>query len=335
MGVGAWIEQRSISALLLLGGALRVVMMLYSIFHDGYFRVKYTDIDYMIITDAAAEVVKGKSPFDRVTYRYTPLLSWLMIPNAAVWLHSGKLIFALCDIGAAYYCYSVLRTFATEKSSKIAVSVFILFNPIVVEVSTRGNSDILVTFLCMIVLAHFYRKAFFSAALWLGFAIHFKVYPIIYTAPLIFGLWSSTAGHTAALKLKSCAPTILGCGVLVAVGFAAPTLFCWRLYGQRYLDEALLYHISREDHRHNLSPYWLPMYLAMGGRALGSSEAYNSGLAAFIPQAIVLIWTAWRLRRNTAHAFCIETVIFVGFNKVCTVQYFVWFIPFLGYVTTR
>ncbi|EPY31560.1 phosphatidylinositol glycan, class M [Strigomonas culicis] len=301
-------------------------------FHDSYFRVKYTDIDYGIVVDGAREMLHGGTPFDRTTYRYTPLLAALVMPAALIANPLGKIVFTLCDVGAARYAYKVLHSFATERSAKQLISIFVLFNPIVLNVSTRGNSDMLITFMSMFVLSKFFEGKYFMAASMLGFAIHFKIYPIIYALPLVLGVWEHARGTTALSRAVHALPTVLGCGILCVVFFAVPTYLCYLLYGQQYLDEAFIYHVHREDHRHNFSPYWLLMYLNMGRRVLGVGEDYSAGLFAFIPQCLVLFYVSWRLRRNIAHACCVQTVMFIAYNKVCTVQYFVWFLPFLPFV---
>lgn len=324
------------STLMWIGAALRAVLMLYSSFHDTHFRVKYTDIDYMIITDGAAEMWRGGSPFDRATFRYTPLLSLLMIPNVTLWLHAGKAVFAMCDIGAAYYCYTTLGRFATQQSAKLAVAAFILFNPIVVVVSTRGNSDMVVAFLSLAAIASFFEKRYTCSAVWLGFAAHFKLYPVIYAMPLVFGIIEVEAtqhiGSSWLAALWRRRTTILQCAGYAALGFVVPTVACYAWYGNQYLGEALLYHFHREDHRHNMSPYWLLMYLNQGRRSLGVGAEMKAGLVAFLPQLAVLLYASYKLRKNVAHACCVQTILFVAFNKVCTVQYFVWFLPFLPFI---
>lgn len=343
------IQSASIKSLLIAGFVVRLVLMAYSIlYHDKQFRVKYTDIDYNIITDGAAEMFHGGTPFDRATFRYTPLLAVLMAPSLW-WHHAGKLVFVICDIGAGYYCYQVLLQFATVASAKSMVSLFILFNPVVVNVSTRGNSDMVISLLSLIVLSKYFGGKYEQAAAWLGFAVHFKIYPIIYAAPLVFGLIYNTVTlkndkRVSLLVLYSTAAgRILLCGVIALVCFAIPTALCYYFYGYQYLYEALIYHFYREDHRHNLSPYWLLMYLNMGLRSLKSvapgdvpahlaAVDFSAGLFAFVPQFVALLVVSWKLRKNIAHACCVETIIFVTFNKVCTVQYFVWFLPFLPFV---
>lgn len=327
-----WMEATSISQLLTLGAIVRAVLLMYSVFHDHFFRVKYTDIDYMIVVDGASAMAHGGSPFDRTTYRYTPLLAVLVLPAALILNPLGKVVFTLCDLGAARYCYQILRTYATDTSAKWMVSLFILFNPVVLNVSTRGNSDMLITFMSMAVLAKFARGQYYLAAAILGFAVHFKIYPVIYALPLVLGVVENTEGPMFSSRVVRAMPVVAMCGALFLVGFGLPTAACYAWYGKQYLQEAFLYHVHREDHRHNFSPYWLLMYLNTGRRELSIGVDYSAGLFAFIPQFVVLFYASWKLRRNIAHACCVETVLFVAFNKVCTVQYFVWFLPFLAFV---
>lgn len=87
---------------LLVGAAVRLVLTAYGEWQDARFAVKYTDIDYAVVTEAATAVAAGGSPFQRATYRYTPLLAWALLPN--VWVHpaAGKLLFCGADLCAGW-----------------------------------------------------------------------------------------------------------------------------------------------------------------------------------------------------------------------------------------
>lgn len=44
----------------------------------------------------------GRSPFERSTFRYTPLLAALLLPNVALHSAAGKLLFCAADLFAAW-----------------------------------------------------------------------------------------------------------------------------------------------------------------------------------------------------------------------------------------
>ena len=87
--------------LLALGLAVRLALLLFGLWQDAHFRLKYTDIDYEVITDGAAFVLGGGSPYQRSTYRYSPLLAYLVLPNLLLHKAWGKLVFCAADIVAA------------------------------------------------------------------------------------------------------------------------------------------------------------------------------------------------------------------------------------------
>lgn len=84
--------------MLLLAAVLRGLLILYAEYHDRHSPVAYTDIDYAVYSDAAAHVAQGRSPYERFTYRYTPFLAAVLVPNSVVHPVWGKALFSAADL---------------------------------------------------------------------------------------------------------------------------------------------------------------------------------------------------------------------------------------------
>ncbi|KAI9756805.1 MAG: GPI mannosyltransferase 1 [Lichina confinis] len=100
------------------------------------------------------------------------------------------------------------------------------------------------------------------------------------------------------------------------------------LYGWPYLEHSYFYHLIRLDHRHNFSVYNTLLHLKSSPSG-GSSLNFES--LAFVPQLLlsaVLIPLALA-KADLASAMLAQTFAFVTFNKVCTSQYFLWYMVFL------
>lgn len=170
---------------------LRAVFLVYGLLQDAYSPMKYTDIDYFVFTDAARFIAQGQSPYDRDTYRYTPLLAWLIYPTAwpGFWFSFGKILFAVGDIVAGWMMLRILRSYHTMSQERALRHASIwLLNPMVATISTRGSSEgllgVFVTALLWAVLA----KRIALSGFLLGFAVHFKIYPFIYAASIVWWL---------------------------------------------------------------------------------------------------------------------------------------------------
>ena len=79
---------------LLASAALRLALVVFGEWQDAHLEVRYTDVDYLVFSDAAASVAAGGSPFARETYRYSPLLAFLLLPNSLLHPAWGKFIFS-------------------------------------------------------------------------------------------------------------------------------------------------------------------------------------------------------------------------------------------------
>lgn len=176
---------------------LRAVLLVYGIFQDAFSAVKYTDIDYFVFTDAARFVSQGLSPYARDTYRYTPLLAWLLLPTSwgGAWFLWGKVFFAFGDILAGWLILRILQSsgsMATKDALKYA-SIWLL-NPMVAQISTRGSSEGLLGVITTALLWAVLQRKIKLAGLLLGFAVHFKIYPFIYASSIIWWLDGESLG---------------------------------------------------------------------------------------------------------------------------------------------
>jgi phosphatidylinositol glycan class M len=113
---------------------------------------KYTDTDYDVFTDAATLVYNGRSPYERHTYRYTPLVAYMSTINNVTHYVASKIIFCIIDIIMGYIIWELLDVQNENKSKNIYYVAFLLLNPASFIMSTRGSNDCVITLLVLAAL---------------------------------------------------------------------------------------------------------------------------------------------------------------------------------------
>lgn len=321
-----------------LSTVVHALFIVYGEFHDKISAVKYTDIDYVVVTDAARLVANGGSPFERATYRYTPLLSWILLPGTHLHESWGKVLFCVADVMVGYLIYDIMRWQRVSSLKAIYSASAWFFNPMAIVVSSRGNSESVMACLVLVTLQMILNKNSKYAGLLYGFSIHFKIYPAIYAASFYFALgqrWPKAAKRNALSNYlyQLFWPSNLRITFVLfsVIGFVVPTGICYLFYGDRYLEEAFFYHLRRRDIKHNFSPYFYLLYLMTDQPAVWLS------LVSFLPQCLIIVIFSLKLYRPTYLPLCLflQTYAFVAFNKVCTSQYFLWFLSLLPLVIPR
>lgn len=320
---------------------LRVGLLVYGHYQDQWSALKYTDIDYYVFTDAARNVAWGRSPYNRDTYRYTPLLAWILFPTSwpGLWFDFGKVIFAGSDVIAGWLIYRILRSsyvMPTDTALKYA-SIWLL-NPMVAQISTRGSSEGLLIVMIMAMLWAALQRQNVLAGCLLGLAVHFKIYPFIYAASIFW--WLGDAGSKSnqfswnvvqtlfapsriALATSSALTFIHLNMIMLYMCDYAISLLVYMLtrlrYGHDFLQHTYLYHVIRSDHRHNFSPYNMLLYLNSSPAA---ESTWKPEAFAFLPQLLfcTVLLPVVLAKRDLPSCLLAQTFVFVTFNKVCTSQ---------------
>jgi len=200
----------------------------------------------------------------------------------------------------------------------------------------------------------------------LGFGVHFKIYPFIYAPAFVLYLSANdraTAEKKGDKKDKVYVDALIrwkndpiGAFTSFATGLVTPStiilsgvslltfsllnMAMYAMYGYLFLQHTYLHHLTRIDHRHNFSPYNTLLYLSSAASSTSSppnlssvtsASTFNPESLSFLPQlllAVVLIPLVLA-RSHLPTCLLAQTFAFVALNKVCTSQYFLWYLCLL------
>ena len=313
------------------------------------FNILYTDIDYHVFSDGAKELLKGKNPYERETYRYTPILAFLMTPNIFFYYSFGKFLLSSIDVFVGFLIEKLLivQNKNNKNNNFVYNSLFYLYNPIIIVICTRGSADCIITCLVVLCLLLLEMEYYLLSAFVFGFAVHFKIYPIIYAPAIYLYLINKIYNNNKNNKklnnfiqkinfpifliIKNFFKYYSLIYILISsLTFLFLLLIFYYLIDYKFLYEYLLYHIIRKDHRHNYSMFYYLIYLT-----------YNSKLSKFLslitffPQIILILLTTLLKYENINLCLILLTMIFVVFNKVITAQYFIWYLCLMPLIVDR
>lgn len=101
---------------------IRMIFIAYGVCHDKYSSVPYTDVDYQVFTDASRHVLNHNSPYDRHTYRYTPLIAIILVFNITVHHTFGKILFSIIDLLVGALIRLIVKTTLKEHDNQVKIN---------------------------------------------------------------------------------------------------------------------------------------------------------------------------------------------------------------------
>lgn len=331
---------------LVVGFVIRLILIVYSNFHDRIYDVPYTDIDYKVFTDAARHVITGNSPYLCHTYRYSPFIAYLMVPNIVIGKNFGKILFSIFDILVTIAVKSLVQH-QIEATSKVKVSrisiycaFFWLYNPMSIAISTRGNADSVPCFFIILSLLYLQTDItkgpikYVLSGILLGISIHLRLYPLAFSFPMYLSLGEYKINRQTSFKDGIIA--LMPNRKQITLAFSCVvTLFLltygmYLLYGYEFLFETYIYHLFRKDTRHNFSVLFYYSYLTMDQLSFDIVKTLTQAFEAII--LFILSLTFGCDPKTLSFALFTQAVVLVAYNSVMTSQYFIWFLSLLPLV---
>lgn len=342
--LNGWLKQfvstKSVGTLLVYAFITRLLLVAYSIYHDSTIEhIKYTDIDYKVFTNGSRAMLEHRSPYDDIEYRYPPIVALIFLPNILLKCECfGKLLLIGVDILCGQLNYRLNIHQGTNRQNSKLYLLLWLFNPITLAISTRGSFEPILTLLILTSVYLLINSQFILAGLLFGLSIHVKLYPIIYSICLYGYMIQKKPYLITQSKLsywiKTLSPGFSQVKFFTStlISLSVSCYLSYLYYGQEYIEQSFLYHLKRKDFQHNFSIYF---YLF---KLLPNYQDHLS-VIAFVSQAVgVLVLSLTYLSLDTNRRTKLKklsfslfgtTFLFVSLNKVCTSQYFSWYLTFL------
>ncbi|XKL61476.1 hypothetical protein PGB90_008533 [Kerria lacca] len=316
-----------------IGLFIRIVLSIYSLVHDVYFKVPYTDIDYKIFTYAAKEVLSQRSPYEQQTFRYSPIIAYILTPNVLVHPLVGKILCSIFDVYLAYCIYKIVLLIYLNQKKALQCAQLWIYNPLPIIICTRGNIDSFSSVFVLLTILYHLRQNYIASGALLGLCIHLRLYPVVFLLSLFITAGRFSTKDTFKLTYKSKLKLLTS----FVFSLTALTGIFYYVYGFKFIDSSILYHVYRRDIRHNFSLYFYVQYLDsfvpdyISKNFIILDPKLTKNLLIMVPNVVLQIAVALKYNTLNHLPFCLysSAFIFVIFNKVLTSQYFIWFFSLL------
>lgn len=109
-----------------------------------------------------------------------------MLPSVAIHFVCGKLLFVFTDLLVGYLIEKIMALRSKNATNEVVsntvpYAAIWLLNPLAINVSTRGSADTIISAMVLATMYLVMKRRLVFAGIVFGLAVHFKIYPIIYS----------------------------------------------------------------------------------------------------------------------------------------------------------